>query len=550
VSETTPTQRAVAALAIVVLGALAITDLWARSHAMRYSGDEIFNLDTVITLYRTGDYTTRHLGGHPFDPVVSAGVVTTWVDGLVFMLGGSLFQARLLDGLLHLLVVTALAFALARSRGVDRLAAVALSLAVWVATLLVTGQELRIINGGEIWAFAYLAAGTFLIDRRPRAACFLWGLAVWLGKIIYLPFATVLLVVTIASRIRADRARGHLPGLLAPVREAATLLLAFMLPLLAWMSIVWLSTDTATLLAWSSSYVVFVVHHSTGIHLAWLPVMQGWDFDPGWISAPFLSWGPAFFLPALVPLALAPLALVAYGVLMRRGTVRSTGRDATYLFVTGAMVTAFGAWFLAVDPTQWGRHLLPGIYVSVALALYCALDVWRQLPPRSQARRRYALVACASMAVLSALSATRIADYVERMHWKASYAKTCRGNAVLEAPCMQDGALFEIVTLAREVCDITGDPFDPAEQCMTRERTELLGRAMQLARQTGDPRETIYRGGYMTLLIQSYNYPFEDDFVADFTPLTCAPMDSMLRDYLESAGLDIARFKQSCDRGP
>ena len=77
--------------------------------------------------------------------------------------------------------------------------AAVIAAAVWVAMVPVGSHELRIINGGELWGFLYLLAGLCFVPRSPRMAALFWGLAVWLVKIIYLPFAAALLAYRYTS---------------------------------------------------------------------------------------------------------------------------------------------------------------------------------------------------------------------------------------------------------------------------------------------------------------------------------------------------------------
>jgi len=522
------------------LGWLSVADILIRAEVMTYSGDEIYNLDAVMSLLTTGDYTTRHFGGFPFDPAISSGVLVTWPYGLVFSLGGNLFTARALTGLLHLAAITGLGLAFFRSRGAGRLDGAILALGVWVGLLRVLSHEQRIVNPGEMWGFVFLLAGMFRLGRSTRAAALVWGLATWLCKIIYAPFAAAFLL---AAWVVDARAAGFALASRAGLHAGLRIALPFFAPLAAWMALIWLRHDTRTLLGWCAANVSFVVEHAAGHELA-LDTgggLEGWRFDPGWPEpTSFLSWSPDVTLPSLVPLALGPLAYIVLVVLARRGSIRVLPRESAYLASAVAAVSAFACWFLAFDPTQWGRHLMPALYVSVAVAVYCVTTMWQQLtvpvPIRALAPIAYA--------VMIATGGAHARAYADEVSGQGSYSRTCRGHDVLGPPCWQGAAAHAVSELVQELCALPGGSFD--ESCVRDERTELLRRAAAVASVAPTDPATAHEAGYMVLFVQRWAYLDEADFIADLAPLLCAGNNPELRRYLEEAALDVSTISRDC----
>jgi hypothetical protein len=461
------------------LVAVGASEIYCRARVMYFTPDEIHNLDPIVTFLRTGDYTSRSQGNHPFDPVTSAGVLATLLNGVVFLLGGSLFAVRLMNGLAQLAAAIALATALLRRAGLQAVDAAVIGAAVWVAMVPVGSHELRIILGGELWAFLYLLAGLYLAGRSPWGAALVWGLGVWLVKLIYLPFAGALLLAQVLSD---DRSRS--------LRGAAALAAWFLAPLFAWMAVIWIRHDFQTLLAWCFSFVAFVAKHSASVALNDLPTFPGWTFDPNWHNQAFLD-GPWTYVRAyVIPLYIAGGALAAHTVLRFAGVVRPSRRETFFLLAVVAALAVTVGWFFALDPTQWGRHLMPSVYVAVALAVYCAADVWRRVPPRGRAV--VGPVLYAGLLVGSFYTSRYALDYTEFWSWQASYSRTCRGGDVLSPPCSQNDAITLLTKWAGEICPGTRDPFHPGDHCMSDERTRFLARAVEVLEDPASPERGLH----------------------------------------------------------
>jgi len=520
---------------LVGLLVLSVADVAFRSWGMLYSGDEVFNLDAILTLFSHADYTTRHFGGIPFDPVVSSGVLVTWLNGVVFLAGGTLFVARLLSGLLQFGAVVGLVFFFLRSRRLTTLDAAIVALSVWVCMLPVTSHEQRIVNAGEMWGFLVLAAGTFFVHRTPALAAFLWGLSAWLCKTIYVPFAIALVIGTAVSM-----ARGHRVGSPTPTLQIVTrVVVPFLLPLAFWMGVIWLRYDFHTLIGWCSANVVFVVKHTTSMELSGWPTPERWRFDPQWGPASFLRWGNEIVAAALIPLSLGPVALGGRSFLQHRGRLQSDPRDTPVLVAALITVVLSAIWFLAFDPTQWGRHLLPAIYVSVAIALYCAVDIWQAVGMRSAALKVVGL----AMYGLALFVASRDAlSYIQSVYWKASYAAVCEGVDVLQTPCRQDQALGYISELMQERCGLSQRAPDSA--CMMEHRLAFLSHARKVMEATPDDSVVAASAGYMVVILQHWAYDKETAFRDDFSSVMCPESNGSFREYLRRAGIDMARVCQ------
>jgi len=529
-------------LLLVLLFVLSVAEIHERARAMIYAPDEIHNLHPIITFYSTLDYTTTSQGGFPFDPVLSAGLLATWLNGLVFHLGGNLFTMRLLSGLTHFGVAIALAFAFLRTRALPVLDAAVIAVAIWAAMIPVGNHELRIINPGEMWGFFYLVGGTFFIRRSPRTAAFFWGLATWLVKIIYLPFAFALLVgLALAEKGERNMELFSRPFMLVVARLA----FIFCVPLLMWMALIWLRYDTRTLLLWASTYVTFVAKHAAGISLN-LPVYEGWRFHPPWDDPPFLSWGWKFTGPYLIPLGLALSALLVHTALRLLGWLRMSKRDAACVTAASVALLLELIWFFAFDPTHWGRHLMPAIYVAIALGIYCVVDIWCRTTWSPTASWAWGLAVYAAILAAGSQSYAFTAEYIASWGWKTSYAKACRGLDVLLPPCGHGETLLMLSPLTKALCQSDRNPFDPREDCMWRKRREYLAHAVSILETPDRQPKEVLSAGYLIMLIQAYDYYTESEFLTDIGSLICDEPAEPLQRRLEEVGFDIAWLKTNC----
>jgi hypothetical protein len=177
---------------------------------------------------------------------------------------------------------------------------------------------------------------------------------------------------------------------------------AFLLPLILWMGVIWIRYDTRTLAGWVFTQVVFVVRHSTDLTLplSGLPTLPGWGFRPAWGADNFfLAYPLSATLPFLAPIAIGLMLLGCRLMLAVLGVLALSARERRVLIAGGAVVALFVIWFLAFDPTQWGRHLLPAVYVAIGLGLYSTTTIVTQAGVWSGTAKAIAVAICIGVAL-------------------------------------------------------------------------------------------------------------------------------------------------------
>lgn len=510
-------------LAALVLG-VGVADLVTRSRAVTYNVDEIANVDAIYNFLSTGDYTSARFGGVPFDPFISSGVLATWSHGIALTLGESLFVARVASGLLVLMATVLLIFGFLRSKGFASSTSLLVASGVWlVQSVLPIHRDQLIMNSGEIWAFLYLFVGLVLADKAPRLAAFFWGLSTWLCKFVYLPFALAFLLAGAGAEL--DRCGDRRVSRF--VRLALPRFGAFLLPLVLWMVVIAVRYGPMALPAWIERYLFVIRYHADG---------NMWGNPKAFMDGP-----TTLLLTTFLALAAGPLALLAHAWLRPHHDRRQASH---WMLTAGAGVALIvTVWFVAFDVTQNARHILPAMYVSTGIAVYCAADVW------SAARQRRPALAPAAGAlalIVLAWTCVTLIGYRVEQNWRMSYAEACRGPALLVPPCQQDRALWLNYAAESELrwpsgrCD---------NECFAAFKQRIFGHARRLMDE-GAAEAELYTAAYLMLLLQQNRlYQDESGYARDVEPILCAAGSGVYRHYLAEAGLDVAGIVSRCEAG-
>ena len=509
-----------------LLLAVGVADLVTRSHAVTYNVDEIANVDAIYNFLSSGDYTSARFGGVPFDPFISSGVLATWPHGIALTLGQSLFVARVASGLLVLLAAVLLIYGFLRSKGFSSSTSLLVASGLWlVQSVLPIHRDQLIMNSGEVWAFLYLCVGLVLADKAPRLAAFFWGLSTWLCKFVYLPFTLACLLAGAGAELHRDGEWRFSRF----VRLTLPRFAAFLLPLGLWVLVMSVRYGPTALPNWIERYLFVIRYHADG---------NMWGN-----ASPFLQGPTGLLLTTFLALAAGPLALLAHTWLRPREE-RNPASARLWMLTAGAGVAVIvTVWFIAFDVTQNARHLLPAMYVSMAIAVYCVADVWRGVRRRKPVLTRVATAL--SLGVLVWICVTLIEHRAEQ-NWRMSYAETCRGPALLVPPCQQDLALW--LTYDPK-SDLRSPPSSCDNECFAEFKQKVFSHGRRLMDERAAEAE-LYTAAYLMLLLQQNTlYQDESGYARDVEPILCAAGSDVYRRYLTEAGLDVAGIVSRCEAG-
>lgn len=335
----------------------------------KYFVDEMWNSNAGLS-FVTGLNYSQNYGGQAISGGISTGIVGSLPSALAWLLGGSLFGARLVAGAAVWLLALALGMRFLRGAGFAAHTALLLSTTLWSVTVMpLLGFPYWhgfLLTLGELAGALWLGWGLVLMPKHPVRAAFLWGLAVWHCKFIYAPLAAGFIVL---NSVLAQ------PDLRSKLRRLLLLAAAFLLPLAAWALLIFLRFGVAGLSGWVREYSGFILAgrqrlDQSGSFFQLLAArLVSPEFE--WSS---LSVGYRFKMLALSLGAVMAAPLAMRTVLAERPHLRSA---ALYSGVVMAVIVAYSYWYFLLHLTMWTRHFQPALYSGLGLLVYWGIWLYR-----------------------------------------------------------------------------------------------------------------------------------------------------------------------------
>ena len=335
----------------------------------KYFVDEMWNSNAGLS-FVTGLNYSQNYGGQAISGGISTGIVGSLPSALAWLLGGSLFGARLGAGAAVWLLALALGMRFLRGAGFAAHTALLLSTTLWSVTVMpLLGFPYWhgfLLTLGELAGALWLGWGLVLMPKHPVRAAFLWGLAVWHCKFIYAPLAVGFIVL---NSVLAQ------PDLRSKLRRLLLLAAAFLLPLAAWALLIFLRFGVAGLSGWVREYSGFILAgrqrlDQSGSFFQLLAArLVSPEFE--WSS---LSVGYRFKMLALSLGAVMAAPLAMRTVLAERPHLRSA---ALYSGVVMAVIVAYSYWYFLLHLTMWTRHFQPALYSGLGLLVYWGIWLYR-----------------------------------------------------------------------------------------------------------------------------------------------------------------------------
>ena len=379
----------------------------------KYFVDEMWNSNAGLS-FVTGLNYSQNYGGQAISGGISTGIVGSLPSALAWLLGGSLFGARLGAGAAVWLLALALGMRFLRGAGFAAHTALLLSTTLWSVTVMpLLGFPYWhgfLLTLGELAGALWLGWGLVIMPKHPVRAAFLWGLAVWHCKFIYAPLAAGFIVL---NSVLAQ------PDLRSKLRRLLLLAAAFLLPLAAWALLIFLRFGVAGLSGWVREYSGFILAgrqrlDQSGSFFELLAArLVSPEFE--WSS---LSAGYRFKMLALSLGAVMAAPLAMRTVLAERPHLRSA---ALYSGVVMAVIVAYSYWYFLLHLTMWTRHFQPALYSGLGLLVYWGIWLYRiRLRPQVGIAQRLQL----ALILLLALQ-TVLVWRVPLLEPGTSFARSC-----------------------------------------------------------------------------------------------------------------------------
>ena len=362
----------------------------------KYFVDEMWNSNAGLS-FVTGLNYSENYGGQRISGGISTGIVGSLPSALAWLLGSSLFGARLVAGAAVWLLALALGMRFLRGAGFAAHTALLLSTTLWSVTVMpLLGFPYWhgfLLTLGELAGALWLGWGLVIMPKHPVRAAFLWGLAVWHCKFIYAPLAAGFIVL---NSVLAQ------PDLRSKLRRLLLLAAAFLLPLAAWALLIFLRFGVAGLSGWVREYSGFILAgrqrlDQSGSFFQLLAArLVSPEFE--WSS---LSAGYRFKMLALSLGAVMAAPLAMRTVLAERPHLRSA---ALYSGVVMAVIVAYSYWYFLLHLTMWTRHFQPALYSGLGLLVYWGIWLYRiRLRPQAGIAQRLQLALILLLALQTVL---------------------------------------------------------------------------------------------------------------------------------------------------
>ena len=335
----------------------------------KYFVDEMWNSNAGLS-FVTGLNYSQNYGGQAISGGISTGIVGSLPSALAWLLGGSLFGARLVAGAAVWLLALALGMRFLRGAGFAAHTALLLSTTLWSVTVMpLLGFPYWhgfLLTLGELAGALWLGWGLVIMPKHPVGAAFLWGLAVWHCKFIYAPLAAGFIVL---NSVLAQ------PDLRSKLRRLLLLAAAFLLPLAAWALLIFVRFGFAGLSGWVREYGGFILAGRQRLDQpgSFFQLLAARLVSPEfeWSS---LSAGYRFKMLALSLGAVIAAPLAMRTVLAERPHLRSA---ALYSAVVMAVIVAYSYWYFLLHLTMWTRHFQPALYSGLGLLVYWGIWLYR-----------------------------------------------------------------------------------------------------------------------------------------------------------------------------
>jgi hypothetical protein len=326
-----------------------------------FVSDELNNVQQATHFLSGDQYFTDCCRG--YDLSFSSGIATTWPAALGWFAGHRLIYARIADAFCAWLFAMLLGIYFFRSRGFDAMASLAAPSALWAATI-TSPFALPYWHGfllslGELNGALWLAAGLMLLGSWPMLASFLFGLAVWHGKLLYGSYAAAALLAWVIARR---------PGLQKVLLVGAM----FVAPLVLFVSYLFLrfgSSGAGAFLSAQFRWFLDMKNSSTPMPGA---VTAAAAEEPvrglfARLASPRLEWS---HLSGGVHAKIAVLSLLPFlGGALAAAQAKSRPVFWTTLGLLGALAVHDAWWFL-LHKEMWIRHLQPALYVGLGLWIF------------------------------------------------------------------------------------------------------------------------------------------------------------------------------------
>ena len=314
--------------------------------------------------------------------VHGSGIAGSGIGGAVFSLGGDLLYSRTAVSAIDALTAVLIGILLFQRWSIGLLPALFGSSLIWSATV-TTPFALPYwlgftYNLGELPGTLWVGLGLIASARRPHLAAICWGIAAWHTRLMLLP---VPLLLTFVSALTIAR------PIVVKAQRLATLMSAFLLPLVAWLLVCtalfgiaeaarWLFTTIGLIGLGQGGGQAITMHPSTLLVASDNPLSLSHLISR--LNDPHLEWSQSFITFGtklkVVALSLGSVVITLAGIASQRPADRRAFTTLASCALS-VMVLAYTYWWFMLHPTMWMRHFQPAMYIGFGLWVFWLLQI-------------------------------------------------------------------------------------------------------------------------------------------------------------------------------
>lgn len=320
--------------------------------------DETINTQAVVKFFASGEYSADQT--QPFEPRISTGLLATWPSGVAINFARcSLWGARLVLMIIYGLSGYLLFFMALRSNNLSASISFIYSLVIWALLARSPYFDGYIYNLGEYPAALWFGFGVLAIAHdRYLLGAFLMGCATWGCKFIYIVPSAAGLLGLVAGGSRINN-----------YRRIIKVSFCFLLPLLVWMTWIYVKTDFPTLKSWVNSAVSFVLRGNSGMDQN--AVIHGLLNR---LSSPKLEWS-AYSLLRKTWIIVSLFLPIIFTLLAWKTTPR---KEKFILLATSLSTLIFAIWYFLFHPYMWIRHIQPGLFLGYGVIMFFSFRFYQK----------------------------------------------------------------------------------------------------------------------------------------------------------------------------
>lgn len=352
--------------------------------------DEIANDQAAVSFLADGRYKSDR-----YDLAYSSGIAVTWPGGVGWRWAGSLFGARIGCVVFSWLAALALGLCFFRRMRYSVLDALAVTACLWALT--VTSPFAMpywhgfMYNLGELNTAILIGFALLLLVRHPFWSAFILGIAVWHGKLVYLPFVIAILLGDFLSRSLSKQ---------EIFKSVMVYAIVFSSPLVLWVAWLCRGGDTSVLQEWFRGQYGWFMHMASLHHKVATPGIPSEGSLGGRFSSSHLEWA-GYSLGTKIKnllLSVGAISFVWMSLIKLKDAGLNVGKRAFWisilLTVCVGLHTVYHFFF---HPSMWQRHFQPSLYVGLGLVVFWGTQWSKKLGPRVKG---YAYIAMCSLVLV------------------------------------------------------------------------------------------------------------------------------------------------------